>query len=73
VFEQEDYALKRPLSPNFYLLSFPDCPVVDPQFWQGLAGCKLEMADCVIVFRPHWIIRRAQCPNDHEQTKEQQN
>jgi len=70
VFEQEDYALKRALSPNFACSIFADCPVADPQFRQDLAGCKLEMAGYVIVFHRHWIIRRAQWPNDHEQTEE---
>jgi hypothetical protein len=70
VFEKEDYALKRALSPSFCLLVSADCPVVDPQFRRRLAGSKFEIADYVIVFRRRWIIRRAQWANDHEQIEE---
>src|SRR4029077_20834400 len=52
------------------LVDFSNGPVVDPQFRQCLAGVSIKIAEYVIVFRRRGIIRRAQWPNDPEQTKE---
>jgi hypothetical protein len=57
VFEKEDYALKRALSPNFCLLIFANCPV-------GIRNSGK------VSLRRGRIIRRARWPNDHEQREE---